>query len=91
MIGSFASGTTASQVAKNRTRKLSQPLEELQGYNLELLSITPKYFYAQIFLNYFLIDTLIPSYLMMRENSIGHDHPPSCTRGLGALSAPRPF
>ena len=42
MIGSFASGATASLVAKNRTKKLSQPFEEQQGSNLEFKLITPK-------------------------------------------------
>ena len=42
MIGSFASGATAPQVAKNGTQKLSQPFEELQGSNLEFKLITPK-------------------------------------------------
>ena len=31
MIGSFASHATASLVAKNGTKKLFQPFEELQG------------------------------------------------------------
>ena len=42
MIGSFASGTTASLVAKNVTKKLNQPFEELQGSNSEFRLITPK-------------------------------------------------
>ena len=42
MIGSFASGATASQVAINGTRKLSQPFEEQEGSNLEFKLITPK-------------------------------------------------
>ena len=42
MIGSFASGATASLVAKNGTKKLSQPFEELQGSNSEFKLITPK-------------------------------------------------
>ena len=35
MIGSFASSATASQVAINGKRKLSQTFEELEGSNLE--------------------------------------------------------
>ena len=35
-------GTTASLVAKNGTKKLSQPFEELQGSNSEFKLITPK-------------------------------------------------
>ena len=42
MIGSFASSATASLVAKNGTKKLSQPFEELQGSNSEFKLITPK-------------------------------------------------
>ena len=42
MIRSFASGTTASLVAKNVTKKLSEPFEELQDSNLEFKLITPK-------------------------------------------------
>ena len=42
MIGSFESGATAFHVAKNGTKKLSQPFEELQGSNLEFKLITPK-------------------------------------------------
>ena len=42
MIGSFVSGTTASLVAKNLTKKLSQPFEELQGSNSKFKLITPK-------------------------------------------------
>ena len=42
MIESFASGTTASLVAKNLNKKSSQPFEELQGSNLEFKLITPK-------------------------------------------------
>ena len=34
-LGSSASGATASLVAKNGTKKLSQPFEELQGSNSE--------------------------------------------------------
>ena len=42
MIESFSSGTPASQVAKNGTKKLSQLFEELQGSNSEFKLITPK-------------------------------------------------
>ena len=42
MIGSFASGATASLVAKNGTKELSQPFEELQSSNLEFMLSTPK-------------------------------------------------
>ena len=35
MIGSFPGGATSSMVAKNLTRKLSQPFEELQWRNSE--------------------------------------------------------
>ena len=42
MIGSFASGTTVPQVAKNGTKKLSQPFEELEGSNSEFKLITPR-------------------------------------------------
>ena len=42
MIESLASGTTSSLVAKNVTKKLSLPFEELQGSNSELKLITPK-------------------------------------------------
>ena len=42
MIGSFASGATASLVAKNGTKKLFQLFEELQGSYLEFKLITPK-------------------------------------------------
>ena len=41
MIGSPANGATSSLVAKNRTKKLSQLFEELQGSNLEIKLITP--------------------------------------------------
>ena len=41
-IGSFASGPATSMVAKNGTKKLSQPFEELQCSNLEFKLITPK-------------------------------------------------
>ena len=42
MIGSFASGTTASIVAKNWTNNSSQPFKELQGSNSEFKLITSK-------------------------------------------------
>ena len=42
MIVSFASGATAFLVAKNGTKKLSQPIKELQGSNLEFKLITLK-------------------------------------------------
>ena len=42
MIGSFPGGATSSMVAKKWTKKLSQPFEELQGWNLEFKLITPK-------------------------------------------------
>ena len=42
MIGSFPGGATSSMVAKNWTKKLSQPFEELQGWNSEFKLITPK-------------------------------------------------
>ena len=35
MIGLLSGGTTSSLVAKNRTKKLSEPFEELQGLNSE--------------------------------------------------------
>ena len=38
MIGSFTSGATASLVAKNGTKKLSQTFEELKGSNVDHLS-----------------------------------------------------
>ena len=41
MKGSFASGATASLVAKTETEKLSQSFEELQGSNLELKLSNP--------------------------------------------------
>ena len=44
MIGSFASGATASIVAKNWTNNLSQPFKELQGSNSEFKLITTKSF-----------------------------------------------
>ena len=42
VIGSLASSATSSLVAKNWTKKLSQPFEELQGSNSEFKLITPK-------------------------------------------------
>ena len=42
MIGLFASGTTASFMAKNGTKKWSQPFEELQDSNLEFKLFSPK-------------------------------------------------
>ena len=42
MIGSFPGGATSSMVAKKWTKKLSQPFEELQGWNFEFKQITPK-------------------------------------------------
>ena len=42
MIESFAKGATASLVAKNRTKILSQLFEELQGPNSEFKLITHK-------------------------------------------------
>ena len=42
MIGLFAGGATASPVAKNGTKKLSQLFKELLGSNLEFKLITPK-------------------------------------------------
>ena len=42
MIGLFSSGAIASQGAKNITKILGQPFEELQGSNLEFRPITPK-------------------------------------------------
>ena len=41
-LGSFANGATASLVAKNGTKKLSQPIKELRGSNLEFKLITLK-------------------------------------------------
>ena len=43
IMGSFASGATASQVAKNGTKYLSEPFEELQGSYLEFKLINPKH------------------------------------------------
>ena len=43
MKGLFASSPTASLVAKNETKKLSQPFEELLGSNLELKLIPQTY------------------------------------------------
>ena len=42
MIGSFASGATASLLVKNDNGKISQLFEELQGSNSEFELITPK-------------------------------------------------
>ena len=42
MIGSFASGATASLLVENDTNKISQLFEELQGSNSEFELITPK-------------------------------------------------
>ena len=42
MIGSFESDSTASIVAQNRTKNISQPFKELQGSNLEFELINPK-------------------------------------------------
>ena len=49
MIGSFPGGTTSSMVAKNWTKKLSQPFEELQGWNSEFKLITPKTIWGTYF------------------------------------------
>ena len=42
MIGSFASSTNASLLAKNWTKELSQLFEELEGSNSEFKLITQK-------------------------------------------------
>ena len=42
MMGSFTSGDTTSQVAKNRTKKLSQPFKEQQVLILDFKLNTPK-------------------------------------------------
>ena len=42
MMGSFTSGDTTSQVAKNRTKQLSPPFEEQQVLNLDFKPNTPK-------------------------------------------------
>ena len=42
MIRLFPGGATSSMVAKKWIKKLSQPFEELQGWNLEFKLITPK-------------------------------------------------
>ena len=42
MMGSFTSGDTTSQVAKNRTKKLSQPFDEQQVLILDFKLNTPK-------------------------------------------------
>ena len=41
MIGLYASGATASKVAKNHTKNLYQLFKELQGANSEFKLITP--------------------------------------------------
>ena len=41
-MGSFTSGNTTSQVAKNGTKKLSQPFEEQQVLNLDFKLNNPK-------------------------------------------------
>ena len=42
MIGSFASGATASLMAKKGIKELSLPFEELKCSNLEFGQITPE-------------------------------------------------
>ena len=42
MIGSFTSDTGAILLAKNGSKKLSQPFEELQGSNSEFKLKSPK-------------------------------------------------
>ena len=51
MIESFASGATAFLVAKNGTKKISQPIKELQGSNLEFKLINPKPITTRIYLD----------------------------------------
>ena len=41
-MGSFTSGDTTSQVAKNGTKKLFQPFEEQQVLNLDFKLNTPR-------------------------------------------------
>ena len=51
VIGSLASSATSSLVAKNWTKKLSQPFEELQGSNSEFKLIILKHITGTIWIS----------------------------------------